>query len=98
MHINSILTISACSLNNSSVDVYYISEAVFLFEHNFEIVMEINRTIWLKTQVFYQMYIFLECICGHVVQHSTLLLRGWRRSYASSKYVLDQVKLVDIVG
>lgn len=32
-------------------DVYYISEAIVLFEHNFEIIMEINETVWLKAQV-----------------------------------------------
>lgn len=37
-------------------------------------------------------------ICGHIAQHSTLLHRGWRGSYASSKNVLDQVKLVPILG
>lgn len=32
-------------------DVYYISEATLLFELNFEIIMEINETVWLKAQV-----------------------------------------------
>lgn len=38
------------------------------------------------------------CICGQIVQHSSLLLRDWRCSYASSKDVLDQVKLVHVLG
>lgn len=43
-------------------DVYYISEAILLFEHNFEIIMEIDGTIWLKAKVLNQMHIFLECV------------------------------------
>lgn len=34
-------------------DVYYISEAVLLFENNFEIIMKINRIIQLKARVLY---------------------------------------------
>lgn len=41
-------------------DIYYISEAILLFEHNFEIIIEINGIVWLKSQVCNQMHIFLE--------------------------------------
>lgn len=43
-------------------DVYYISQAILLFEHYFEIIMEINGTVWLKAQGLNTMHIFLECI------------------------------------
>lgn len=43
-------------------DVYYISEAIVLFEHNFEIIMEINETVWLKAQILNQTHSFLECM------------------------------------
>lgn len=42
-------------------DVYYISGAILLFEHNFEIIMEINGPVWLKAQVLNDTH-FVECV------------------------------------
>lgn len=61
--------------------------------------MEINETIWLTAQVLYQIdaHFSRTYACGHIL-NGTLLRRDCRHSNASCEEVLDQVKLIYILG